>query len=157
MSKKKEPFYYFIINDDILKFNVIGPTLISSIWDAKVIEARTPENNNIHGSVINGETNKDLTIKNLTNKGYMLEIGLLVKSPEDKSKEYKGSLPDYAKTADRNKLVKYHCDKCGMGRFLLLNKNFPGIDELHSAEFGFYEATCLKCGDTLSDNYNWYR
>jgi len=92
-------------------------------------------------------------------KGYsQVEIESLISLPRDRSNDFIGSLPKYAQSADRSKIVKILCKgHCGTSRLAELNKPYPGQDELRSAPMGEYEAKCLKCGSTASDNYNWHR
>lgn len=66
-------------------------------------------------------------------------------------------LPDYANDVSSSLLVNILCRNCSKSRWAKLNKPFPGFDKLKSAEFGEYTATCLVCGYTAHDNYNWGR
>ncbi|MDO9530942.1 MAG: hypothetical protein Q7O12_02270 [Deltaproteobacteria bacterium] len=85
-----------------------------------------------------------------------VESSLIVNSPPDRSSEYKGSLPQYAKDADRAKLVKILCKgKCGKLQWAELNKPHPGKKALKEAQMGVYKARCMVCGKTAIDNYNW--
>jgi len=65
-------------------------------------------------------------------------------------------VPAYASREDTRYLVRHYCDRCRMSRLARLNKPYPGIRNLHDAQMGEYEATCLKCGCVALDNYNWY-
>jgi RNase P subunit RPR2 len=84
-------------------------------------------------------------------------IDEILESPIDRSKEFIGKLPQYAANADRNKIIRILCRDCRKTVLALLNKPYPGENELRKAEMGDYTATCLKCGYQASDNYNWYR
>lgn len=81
----------------------------------------------------------------------------LVDEPVDRSNHYVGSLPAYASSADRSRLVNILCRDCRKTRWAVLTKSFPGVEALKSAEMFRYRATCLKCGYEASDNYNWTR
>jgi len=65
-------------------------------------------------------------------------------------------LPEYAKSAAPEYLVRLHCDKCGSTRWAKLNRPYPGHAVLVNATTGEYEATCLVCGTHADDNYNWF-
>jgi hypothetical protein len=91
----------------------------------------------------------------------MFDIQLLayharVKGFTDKPRGPVLKVPGYASQADPRHLVRLHCDRCRSGRWAVLNKPYPGKALLRDAEFGEYEAKCLVCGSTMSDNYNWY-
>ena len=82
----------------------------------------------------------------------------LITTPKDRSNDYLGKLPNYARNADRAKVVQLLCKgKCSGGRWAELNKIYPGKEALRKALMGEYKATCLRCGNTALDNYNWYR
>lgn len=66
-------------------------------------------------------------------------------------------LPDYAKPTSDKYLIKILCRRCNRTRWARLNAPYPGKSALRKAEFGKYEATCLKCGYRATDNYNWFR
>jgi hypothetical protein len=86
------------------------------------------------------------------------EFEKLVDAPRDRSKDYRGKLPNYASKADRAKVVQLLCKgKCGAVRWAEMNMPFPGKEVLRNATLGEYQATCLRCGSTARDNYNWYR
>lgn len=82
----------------------------------------------------------------------------LLAPPTDRSNDYRGKLPNYASKADRAKVVQVLCKgKCGAVRWAEMNTLYPGKEELRKAKMGDYKATCLRCGSTAMDNYNWYR
>lgn len=86
------------------------------------------------------------------------EVENLFAAPRDRSNDYRGKLPNYASKADREKVVQLLCKgKCGVVRWAEMNKPFPGKDVLRKASMGEYKATCLRCGSTALDSYNWYR
>ena len=72
--------------------------------------------------------------------------------------EYKGKLPQYAQNANRAYVIQILCKEgCQCVRWAELNKPFPGLQELHQAEYGEYIAICLKCGHEVRDHVNWKR
>lgn len=86
------------------------------------------------------------------------EVEKLLAVPADRSNDYRGKLPNYSSKANRGKVVQLLCKgKCGAVRWAEMNKPFPGKEELRKASMGEYKATCLRCGCTALDNYNWYR
>lgn len=66
------------------------------------------------------------------------------------------NLSDYAKSTPPELLVQLYCRRCGSGRWARLNRPYPGKMALKNAKGPEYTATCLKCGDVATDNYNWY-
>lgn len=69
-----------------------------------------------------------------------------------------GKLPSYAQSTPYNLLVRILCrGHCGTTRWARLDEPFPGTTALKGAKMGEYRATCLVCGYTASDNYNWFR
>lgn len=86
------------------------------------------------------------------------EFEKLLVPPSDRSNDYRGKLPNYASKADRAKVIQLLCKgKCGAVKWAEMNKPFPGQEVLSKAGMGEYKATCLRCGSTAQDNYNWYR
>jgi len=82
----------------------------------------------------------------------MLEL-----TSEKSESRFVSYLPQYAKSADPVFLIKILCRDCNRSRWAQLNKPFPGKTALRNAQFGEYEARCLKCGYRATDNYNWSR
>jgi hypothetical protein len=76
----------------------------------------------------------------------------------DVSARYEGVLPQYAQSANRNRVIKILCrGRCGQTRWAEMNGNFPGDAVLGAAQLETYRAVCLKCGYAATDNYNWMR
>lgn len=72
--------------------------------------------------------------------------------------ENRGDLPKYAQKSAKSRLVKILCKHgCREERWAEMNVDYPGEGVIEVAEFGDYEATCLKCGVVAKDPYNWFR
>lgn len=148
-DKKYLDYYYIIIDDDQKKYNCFVPDMPSRYWNDKVVEAGK-QGRNIH--CIQKEK-KEITDPSQYILDYEFCEIFLVDVPEDKSLEYTGRLPNYAKKADKKKIIIVNCNNCG-GKFGELEVDYPGQEIMIA---GKYKAKCLKCGRTVSDNYNWYR
>ncbi len=68
------------------------------------------------------------------------------------------SLPNYAKYADRGRLVRLLCKgSCSSTQWAEMEQPYPGSDALKKAQVDDYTARCLKCGKIARDPYNWFR
>ncbi|MGC3872879.1 hypothetical protein ACPF7Z_06370 [Halomonas sp. GXIMD04776] len=158
MAESDEWFIY-IEDRDRKQFSLAGPITGRFVddWIEKI--------------VVEQDSGRDLACQEFTSKQMPecrvhaksrglseVDSAQLITTPKDKSNDYLGKLPDYASKADRAKVVQLLCKgKCGRGRWAELNKIYPGKVALRKALMGEYKATCLRCGGTSLDNYNWYR
>lgn len=158
MARKKEWFIY-IEDYDTKKYCIAGPVTADNCSDwFDIIEAEQTSGRNIHFQEIQHSQLEEIPDHAKSNGLTVAQTAEIIHPPKDRSSEYVGSLPQYARRADRSKLVQMLCKgKCRTTRWAVLNKKYPGKDELKRAEFGEYKATCLKCGYEASYNYNWYR
>ena len=71
---------------------------------------------------------------------------------------YEGPLPQYARNANRSRLVKLLCKgACSRVVWAEMNTEHPGYEVLRHSQVGDFTATCLKCGKVAKDPYNWIR
>jgi hypothetical protein len=156
---KSDSYLIFIEDHDSKMFAVSAPVSWRYVddWLSKIC-ALQEIGRSINGQDIEPNRKCD-AVTHAKSRGYSeVSIDQLIAMPNDRSSDYIGSLPKYAQFSDRSKIVKILCKgKCGTGRLAELNKPYPGKDALRSAEVGEYRATCLKCGSTAFDNYNWHR
>jgi hypothetical protein len=88
------------------------------------------------------------------NKGSISASAEAVYSPP----AYEGRLPNYAAAADRKRVVRLLCKgRCCKTRWAEMRVDYPGEDVLRRSRVLDFAATCLKCGYTARDPYNWYR
>jgi|GEM_PF-1249842 len=85
---------------------------------------------------------------------YHQEIKNIIEQSKNTQK-FKETTPSYAQSTEENYQITIFCRKCQKNRKAKLNKPFPGLNIIKSANHGEYEATCLFCGNTCTDNYNW--
>ena len=156
MKWNLKEFYYYITDRDKMLFNCIGPITNDAELNSKVVEAQK-SGRNVRANSSFDLDEKDSHLDFYRNQGYTLIETLLVDEPKDTSSEYKGSLPDYAKKADRNRIVKVLCHTCNKTTFAEMTSDYPGEDNLSNSDLLKYEARCLKCGTMANDPYNWYR
>ena len=100
---------------------------------------------------------KQGAISHWASLGYKEAVEALVNKPNDRSSEYVGVLPHYAKDANRARVVKYLCGRCNKTRFAEMTVDYPGREVLRQGDLGTYAANCLMCGERAIDPYNWYR
>jgi predicted nucleic-acid-binding Zn-ribbon protein len=149
-------FYYIIIDDDQKLFNYFGPISNDNDWNWKVVDAQKG-GRNMRARTPWTDEELAQSISILKRQGYQHTDELLVNAPPDRSAEFSGSLPDYAKSADRNRVVRFLCRNCGVARYGEMNVRYPGKEILHKSDLGAYSARCLKCGTVAYDPYNWFR
>lgn len=98
------------------------------------------------------------TRQHLINAGSQeFEVAELIDPPVDRSAYYSGKLPAYAAHADRSRVVSILCRNCRANRWAVLNKPYPGEQQLKASGMFDFRADCLRCGYQASDNYNWQR
>lgn len=158
MSKSDEWFIY-IEDQDRKQFALAGP--IPGRFVDDWIETVVVEQDFGRDMSCQEFTSEQLPECRVHAKGRQLsevDSAQLITTPKDSSNDYLGKLPNYASKADRAKAIQLLCKgKCGCGRWAELNKIYPGKEALRRAQMGEYKATCLRCGGTALDNYNWYR
>jgi len=158
MARNDEWFVY-IEDRDRKQFALAGPVLGNFVDDwIEAVVRQQDSGRELSCQEVTGERLAECR-SHAKGKGFSeTESAELVPTPRDRSNDYIGALPDYAKNADRAKVVQLLCKgKCGRGRWAELNKPYPGKDALHKAQMGEYKATCMRCGVPALDNYNWYR
>jgi hypothetical protein len=156
MKRRGREFYYFIVDSDKMLFNCLGPISSDLELNNKVVAA-IESGREIRASSTPDLNSKEEHIDFYKSKGYKLIEDLLIDKPIDRSNEYTKRLPDYAKNADRNKIVCFFCDNCKSNVFGEMTINYPGQEILTDSKLFSFEARCLKCGAIVSDHYNWYR
>lgn len=154
-----ETYLLYIQDHDKQQFAISEPVSYRFVddWIAKVCEQK-----DLGRSITCQEVTLDRSselIKHGEDQGYsQVNIENLLKPPRDRQYDFIGSLPKYAQSADRSRIVKILCKgRCGKPRLAVLNKAYPGHSELRAAEMGEYLATCLMCSSIARDNYNWHR
>ena len=152
------PFYLVIKDEDNYIFNVIGPIESDFDWNQKITELQKT-GRNIRCFMHPGSDSRESIIQMMSRSSeYRFSKQLIVEEPEDRSAEFAGPLPDYARNAHRRRVVRALCKgKCRMTRWIEMEVDFPGDEVLKNSQVSDYEAKCLKCGYLLRDPYNWYR
>ncbi|MGV8017376.1 MAG: hypothetical protein AB2L26_04195 [Ignavibacteria bacterium] len=149
VKNKYSDFYYVIIDDEKKKYNCFIPSMPSHYWNEKVIEAKQ-NGSDIRAFQIEKES---IANPNTYLPDYEFSDSFLVEIPEDKSKEYKKKLPNYAKGVNLKRVIIINCCYCN-AKYGELNVDFPGTENVQK---GKYSAKCLSCGQEVDDFYNWYR
>ena len=157
--KQSEEWFIYIEDHDQKKYCVVGPVTADNWSDwFDVIENQQNAGGNLLFQEIQPSQLSGIPGHARSQGLSKAEVSNLIETPKDRSAEYRGSLPQYAKHADRSKLVQMLCKgKCCKTRCAELNKQYPGKDELRKARHGEYQAICLKCGYEATYNYNWFR
>lgn len=156
--RKVKPFLLMLVDHDKKIFNIIGPVTSDTDWTFKIVELQET-GRNVSCHVCRSTVSIDDIARSYSEQtGYRFSLTLIADEPIDRSSEYKGPLPKYAESADRKKLVRILCDgRCGTTRWAEMHVNYPGQRILRNSDLGDFTATCLKCGYTANDPYNWFR
>ena len=156
---KEIEWFIFIKDTDKKLFSLAGPVqgnLVDDWIDAVVREQEAGRE--LSCQEVTTEQLAECRTHALRNGLSETDSNQIITSPRDRSNDYLGKLPNYASKADRARVVQLLCKgKCGSVRWAEINKPYPGKDALRSSKMGEYKATCLRCGSTTQDNYNWYR
>ena len=161
MGKKTE--YWMIITDlDIKKFNIMGPVVDDTAITNQVRklqdEGRTVECHSILADVSRESLAKSYSEQSQFRFSAKMNILGDNFQAETNTLSYAGSLPAYASSADRRKVVKVLCKgRCKKVRWAEMKEFFPGISHLRESQLGEFQATCLMCGKIALDCYNWTR
>ena len=155
---KIQPFLLFLVDHDNRIFNIVGPISDDTDWTNKIFELQK-EGRKVQCFTSSSNKSIDILAGSYSKQtGYTFSRGLISDEPKDRSLEYKGTLPNYAHNADRNKVVKILCKgQCMTARWAEMNVNYPGEEILRNSDLGDFTATCLKCGHIAQDSYNWLR
>jgi len=157
-KRKVKPFYLRISDHDSKVFNIIGPMTDDRPWNEKVAQLQN-NGRKVNCGAFGASNSKDYFIREISAEtGYKYTETPIVNPPEDRSMEYTGPLPDYAKGADRKRLVQLLCKgKCNRTRWAEMTVDFPGEEVLRNSDVFSFSAKCLKCGAIAKDPYNWFR
>lgn len=157
-TRRVEPFYLVIIDEDSRVFNVVGPLQNDKEWNKKIAEMQK-RGRKIKCFSHPGTYSRHSIIKEISeSRGYTFSDRLIIVEPEDKSEEYAGMLPAYAENANRKRVVQIMCrGKCNSTRWAEMNADYPGEEILKKSQVNDFSAKCLRCGYIAIDPYNWYR
>lgn len=160
MPRKRniDPFYLVIKDEDNHIFNVIGPMKSDIEWTEKICELREAGRKVICFTHPVTDS-KESIIQMMSRSGeYEYSDRFIGEEPEDTTAMYTGRLPDYARDANRKRVVRVLCKgQCGKERWAEMEVDYPGDDILKSSQVDNFTATCLKCGYIARDHYKWYR
>lgn len=154
--RERKTFYYFIKDFDQKLYNCIGPIWNDNEWNEEVVKCQK-KGRNLRVSTARNKNQCNMLKEHLETKGLNYTKDLLVYEPVDKSKEFIGNLPAYAKDANRNRIVRLLCHSCSTTRFAEMNCTYPGQETLRKSQIFDFTAKCLECGHIEEDSYNWYR
>jgi hypothetical protein len=150
--RKNDSFYMVIIDEDNHTFSVVGPLLDDRGVTNSVCELQQAGRNvrcfSHNGSRISAMESQ---------RGYRYVDNLFATSSEDNMVGYGGPLPGYARTANRNRVVRIMCRECGRTRWAEMDVDYPGEAVLRNSQANDFRARCLSCGKEANDSYNWYR
>ena len=156
MKKGPTSWYYFTVDHDQKLFSVEGSiSTDQALTDA--VYAAQEAGRKISSSSCSTLIEMQSGMTHWLEAGYRPVLGGIVEQPKDRSVEYKGVLSNYAKAADRSKVVKLRCGRCHTTRFAEMTVKYPGQESLRGKGLGTFEAKCLMCGAVARDPYNWYR
>jgi hypothetical protein len=157
-NRKAKPFYLIIIDEDRRVFNVVGPLHDDEEWNSRVVEMQN-KGRKVRCFSRHEPSSRDLIIAETSQGGpYKYSDRLIIDRPEDKSAEYGGQLPSYARNANRKRVVQILCRGICRGvRWGEMNTDYPGEVILKNSQAPDFSARCLKCGYIAKDPYNWYR
>jgi hypothetical protein len=141
-----------IVDEDNHTFSVVGPLLDDSGLTNRAYELQQVGRNvrcfSHHGSRISATESQ---------RGYRYVDNLFATSSEDNLVGYGGPLPGYARTANRNRVVRIICRSCGRGRWAEMDVDYPGKEILRNSQVYDFKARCLFCEEAAKDPYNWHR
>lgn len=157
--KKNKDLYIFIKDEDAKSFAVAGPIDPNDVDEWLVKEG---EERNKGRRVTVMDVFEEYLVAGVQaaedQKFILVSPNKIIVPPKDRSAEYRGSLPKYAQSADRDRVVSILCKgQCRAVRWAEMNKAYPGADALKKADMGEFKAKCLRCGSIARDNYNWTR
>lgn len=156
--RAKRSFFLVLVDDDQKTFNVVGPMTDDTAWNHKIVSLQEGGRQVRCFSTETTRTMEEIAARYARQTGFAYSEKLVAEPPTVNSSTYHGSLPVYAARANRKRVVQLLCKgRCGTTRWAEMRVDYPGEDVLRSAQVGDFTATCLKCGDTASDPYNWYR
>lgn len=158
--QKRKEWYVLVLDDDVKTAGITDPVVDDSDWIYSVCKEQK-KGRNIRSQTVEAENYNQIEPWLKSNGFKLVPINDIIAPPKDRSAEYLGPLPDYAKKASRARLVKILCRnlecKRGQTTWAEMNKDFPGLEILKKAKLGEYRANCLRCGYEATDNYNWGR
>ena len=156
---RKKSFYLIIVDHDRRVFNIVGPISSDRDWNTRVLEAQEA-GRDVRCFSIEAADESELRLKAeqyRAQMGYAQTESSVVDAPVDTSHIYDGPLPDYAREADRGRVVQLLCHDCGSTRWAEMDRDYPGFDVLRSNDAPKMSARCLSCGSEARDHYNWFR
>lgn len=159
--RKKREFYLFLVDRDKKIFSIEGPMMDDTNWINRVAEIQQ-SGRDVHFFYENYKGNE---IKQKLANSYSKQVGYrysdraIFDEPNVVTTKFRGRLPDYAKNANRKRLVKLLCKgKCNRTRWAEMNVDFPGEQALRDPHnvIGKYSAKCLVCGEEALDASHWF-
>lgn len=160
MRRKSRKFFLVLVDRDTRIFNVVGPMVDDSEWNARIVQLQESDRDVTSFSSAIERSVEEAAAAYSRQTGYTYSTELISTLPpiENSAAAYLGPLPAYAHNANRARLVQLLCKSehphTAWGE---MNADYPGEEALRSSQVGDFTATCLRCGHTTSDPYNWYR
>jgi hypothetical protein len=151
-----KPFHLVVVDDARKLFNVEGPMVDDTPWIDRVIQAQQAglEIRCMTG----GPTRQEAVAAAANSLQYTWTDEDLLSPPPDLSATYTGTLPQYAASGDRKRVIRALCrGRCRATRWAEMTTDYPGAATLKQAQGGDYRAHCLRCGYEAIDPYNWFR
>jgi len=123
-------------------------------WDTKLNEAKN-SGKDVQQQYFEKEKLEEYKQKYI-DRGYEYTDTLLIDEAYNNTSEFRGKLPQYAKNANKNRILKTYHDGCRGVWGELIDFDFPGNEELKENP-DKYRVKCLKCDKELDGVYNFYR
>lgn len=153
--RRIDPFHLVIVDDDNKVFNVEGPMIDDDPWNWKIVELQKKSRK---VRCFSRRGSKDSIVREVSRSTrYSFTDRSILSEPEDRTSEFIGLLPNYARNADRRRVVKIFCRRCNSTRWAEMEVDYPGEEILRNSQVGDHSARCLYCGEVADDPYNWHR
>lgn len=155
--RKSKTFELIIYDVDRKKYATTGKITNDDPWNKRVCEEQEKGREIRCTSII--PSNIKRSEESMIKEGYSkTTIENILSPPEDTSSVYNGHIPNYAKKANKRRIIKIQCrERCNQTRWAEMNCDYPGKESLKNATMGDIHAICLKCGYKAIDSYNWMR
>jgi len=153
--RRIDPFHLVIVDDDNKVFNIEGPMIDDDPWNWQIVELQKKSRK---VRCFSRRGSKDSIVREISRSTrYSFTDQSILSEPEDRTSEFIGPLPNYARNADRRRVVKIFCRWCNSTRWAEMEVDYPGEKILRNSQVGDHSARCLYCGGMADDPYKWYR
>ena len=158
MPRRTQRTFYVLVRDHKRKeFEIFGPTSDDGPLSDAVVRENERGRDMMCEPVEVELEERDATLRWAESEGYKRASGILRVDAEPPSL-YKGSLPQYAQGANRERVVQVFCKgDCKRTTWAeMVDESYCGKEALKSPQAAsHFRAKCLVCGKIAADPYNW--